>query len=155
MTTLSQPLRAFARHNDPLLAAGINAALGVAPGIEVVLAADNSSFPDAEVVRATSTLDQRGASRHSTEESGAEDALRGWREREHAEHQFQSVEKGGRRGPGRRASGRSAAAVAIAGRRHPRRIPGRAVSSGKGSRLRGSAQARELERQLAHRPSAS
>jgi DNA-binding NarL/FixJ family response regulator len=50
MTTLFQPLRALARHNDPLLAAGINAALISAPGIEVVTASDSSSFPDAEVV---------------------------------------------------------------------------------------------------------
>jgi len=50
MTTLCQPLRVLARHNDPLLAAGINAALMSAPGIEVVTAADSSSFPDADVV---------------------------------------------------------------------------------------------------------
>jgi DNA-binding NarL/FixJ family response regulator len=50
MTTLFQPLRALARHNDPLLAAGINAALMSAPGIEVVTASDSSVFPDAEVV---------------------------------------------------------------------------------------------------------
>ena len=50
MTTLFQPLRALARHNDPLLAAGINAALISAPGIEVVTASDGCSFPDAEVV---------------------------------------------------------------------------------------------------------
>jgi DNA-binding NarL/FixJ family response regulator len=50
MTTLFQPLRALARHNDPLLAAGINAALTAAPGIEVVTASDNSSFPAADVV---------------------------------------------------------------------------------------------------------
>jgi DNA-binding NarL/FixJ family response regulator len=50
MTTLFQPLRTLARHNDPLLAAGINAALMSAPGIEVVTAVDNSSFPDADVV---------------------------------------------------------------------------------------------------------
>jgi DNA-binding NarL/FixJ family response regulator len=50
MTTLFQPLRALARHNDPLLAAGINAALMSAPGIEVVIVSDKSSFPDADVV---------------------------------------------------------------------------------------------------------
>jgi DNA-binding NarL/FixJ family response regulator len=50
MSTLYQPLRALARHKDPLLAAGIKAALMEAPGIEVVTASDNSSFPDAEVV---------------------------------------------------------------------------------------------------------
>jgi DNA-binding NarL/FixJ family response regulator len=50
MTMLFQPLRALARHNDPLLAAGINAALMAAPGIEVVMASDKSSFPDADVV---------------------------------------------------------------------------------------------------------
>jgi DNA-binding NarL/FixJ family response regulator len=50
MNTHFQPLRALARHNDPLLAAGINAALISAPGIEVVTASDSSSFPDAEVV---------------------------------------------------------------------------------------------------------
>lgn len=50
MTTLFQPLRALARHNDPLLAAGVNAALMAAPGIEVVTASGDSSFPDAEVV---------------------------------------------------------------------------------------------------------
>lgn len=49
MTTLFQPLRALVRHNDPLLAAGINAALISAPGIEVVTAAESSSFPDADV----------------------------------------------------------------------------------------------------------
>ncbi|MBC7942368.1 MAG: response regulator transcription factor, partial [Chitinophagaceae bacterium] len=50
MTTLLQPLRALARHGDPLLAAGIHAALTAAPGIDVVTASDISSFPDAEVV---------------------------------------------------------------------------------------------------------
>ena len=50
MTTIFQPLRALARHNDPLLAAGINAVLAAAPGIEVVKACDKSSFPDADVV---------------------------------------------------------------------------------------------------------
>jgi DNA-binding NarL/FixJ family response regulator len=50
MTTLFHPLRALARHNDPLLAAGVNAALMEAPGIEVVTASDNASFPDADVV---------------------------------------------------------------------------------------------------------
>jgi DNA-binding NarL/FixJ family response regulator len=50
MTTLFHPLRALARHNDPLLAAGINAALMAASGIEVVTATDHSSFPDSEVV---------------------------------------------------------------------------------------------------------
>jgi DNA-binding NarL/FixJ family response regulator len=50
MTTHFQPLRALARHNDPLLAAGINAALTAAPGIEVIAASENSSLPDAEVM---------------------------------------------------------------------------------------------------------
>lgn len=50
MTTLFQPLRALVRHHDPLLAAGINAALMPAAGIEVVTASDNASFPDADVV---------------------------------------------------------------------------------------------------------
>jgi len=50
MATLFHSLRAFARHNDPLLATGINAALMAAPGIEVVTAPDSSSFPNAEVV---------------------------------------------------------------------------------------------------------
>jgi DNA-binding NarL/FixJ family response regulator len=50
MTTHFQLLRVLARHNDPLLAAGINTALLATPGIEVVTASDNSSFPDAEVV---------------------------------------------------------------------------------------------------------
>jgi DNA-binding NarL/FixJ family response regulator len=50
MTTLFQPLRALVRHNDPLLAAGITAALAAAPGIQVVTAADSCAFPDAEVV---------------------------------------------------------------------------------------------------------
>jgi DNA-binding NarL/FixJ family response regulator len=50
MTTFFQPLRALAHHNEPLLAAGINAALISAPGIEVVTASMGSSFPDAEVV---------------------------------------------------------------------------------------------------------
>jgi DNA-binding NarL/FixJ family response regulator len=50
MTTLFHPLRALARHNDPLLAAGINAALMAAPGIEIVTASGSSVFPDAEVV---------------------------------------------------------------------------------------------------------
>jgi DNA-binding NarL/FixJ family response regulator len=50
MNTLFQPLRALARHSDPLLAAGINAALMSAPGIEVVTASDSSSLPDADVV---------------------------------------------------------------------------------------------------------
>jgi DNA-binding NarL/FixJ family response regulator len=50
MTILFKPLRVLARHGDPLLAAGIQAALSAAPGIEVVAASDSSSFPDAEVV---------------------------------------------------------------------------------------------------------
>jgi DNA-binding NarL/FixJ family response regulator len=50
MTTLFQPLRALALHKDPLLAAGINAALMAASGIEVVTVSDNSSFPDADVM---------------------------------------------------------------------------------------------------------
>jgi DNA-binding NarL/FixJ family response regulator len=50
MNTLFQPLRALARHSDPLLAAGINAALMSAPGIEVVTASDSSALPDADVV---------------------------------------------------------------------------------------------------------
>jgi DNA-binding NarL/FixJ family response regulator len=50
MTTLFQPLRALARHNEPLLAVGINATLMAAPGIEVVTATDIFSFPDADVV---------------------------------------------------------------------------------------------------------
>ena len=50
MTTLFQPLRVLARHGDPLMAAGIQAALMEAPGVEVVKAGDSSSFPDAEVV---------------------------------------------------------------------------------------------------------
>jgi DNA-binding NarL/FixJ family response regulator len=50
MTTFFQPLRALARHNDPLLAAGIHAALMAAPGIEVVTASGSSAFPDADVV---------------------------------------------------------------------------------------------------------
>ena len=50
MSTQYQPLRALARHNDPLLAAGINAALSVAPGIEVVTPSDSSLLPDADVV---------------------------------------------------------------------------------------------------------
>ncbi|HZF81754.1 MAG TPA: hypothetical protein VEZ89_18395, partial [Rubrivivax sp.] len=50
MTTLTQPLRAFARHAHPLLAAGIHSALMAAPGIEVVTACGSSSFPDADVV---------------------------------------------------------------------------------------------------------
>ena len=44
MTTLIQPLRALARHNDPLLAAGINVALRAAPGIEVVTASKTLHF---------------------------------------------------------------------------------------------------------------
>lgn len=50
MTTAFQPLRALARHNDPLLAAGIHTALAGAPGIEVVTNDGSSSFPDADVV---------------------------------------------------------------------------------------------------------
>ena len=50
MTPFFQPLRTLARHNDPLLAAGIIAALMAAPGIEVVTATDNALFPDADVV---------------------------------------------------------------------------------------------------------
>ncbi|MGN6828034.1 response regulator transcription factor [Paucibacter sp. M5-1] len=50
MTKIFQPLRALPRHNDPLLAVGINAALVSAPGIEVVAAPEGSSFPDVEVV---------------------------------------------------------------------------------------------------------
>lgn len=50
MTTLFQPLRALARHKDPLLAAGINAALSVAPGIAAVTAPDSATLPDADVV---------------------------------------------------------------------------------------------------------
>lgn len=50
MTTLFRPLRALARHHDPLLAAGIDAVLMAAPGIEVVTAPNSASFPDADVV---------------------------------------------------------------------------------------------------------
>lgn len=50
MTTLLRPLRALARHKDPLLAAGIHAALEAAPGVDVVTVSDSSSFPDADVV---------------------------------------------------------------------------------------------------------
>lgn len=50
MTTLFQPLRVLARHGDPLVAAGIHAALMAAPGVEVVTACVSSSFPDADVV---------------------------------------------------------------------------------------------------------
>ena len=50
MTTLFQPLRVLARHGDPLMAAGIQAALTAAPGIEVVTPSEPSCFPDAEVV---------------------------------------------------------------------------------------------------------
>jgi len=41
MTTLFPPLRALSCHSDPLLAAGIQAALVAAPGIEVVTASDS------------------------------------------------------------------------------------------------------------------
>lgn len=50
MTTHFQPLRVLVRHNEPLLAAGIHAALMATPGIEVVTAGDRSSFPQADVV---------------------------------------------------------------------------------------------------------
>lgn len=50
MTTLFQPLRALARHKDPLMAAGIDGVLASAPGIEVVTAPDSASFPEADVV---------------------------------------------------------------------------------------------------------
>lgn len=50
MTGLCQPLRALARHHDPLLAAGISSTLGSVPGIEIVTASENSSFPEADVV---------------------------------------------------------------------------------------------------------
>jgi DNA-binding NarL/FixJ family response regulator len=50
MTTLFQPLRVLARHGDPLMAAGIQAALMEAPGVEVVTTYDSSAFPDVEVV---------------------------------------------------------------------------------------------------------
>lgn len=50
MPTFSQPLRALTRHKEPLTAAGIDAALMEALGIEVVKASNSSSFPEAEVV---------------------------------------------------------------------------------------------------------
>jgi len=50
MTTIFRPLRALARHNEPMVAAGINATLTAAPGIEVVMASDSSSLPEADVV---------------------------------------------------------------------------------------------------------
>jgi DNA-binding NarL/FixJ family response regulator len=50
MTTLNQPLRALARHKEPLLATGINAALMAAPGIEVVMTSAGTSLPEADVV---------------------------------------------------------------------------------------------------------
>jgi DNA-binding NarL/FixJ family response regulator len=50
MNTPFQPLRALTRHKDPLLAAGIDAKLMEAPGIEVVTASGDASFPDADVV---------------------------------------------------------------------------------------------------------
>lgn len=50
MTTLFRPIRAVARHNDPLMAAGIDAALAAAPGIEVVAPSDTPALPAADVV---------------------------------------------------------------------------------------------------------
>ncbi len=49
-TSPFNPMRALTRHNDPLLAAGINVALMSAPGISVVTTANNTSIPEAEVV---------------------------------------------------------------------------------------------------------
>jgi DNA-binding NarL/FixJ family response regulator len=50
MTTLVRPVRALVRHSDPLLAAGINAALVAALGIEVVTVSNNPSLPAPDVV---------------------------------------------------------------------------------------------------------
>jgi DNA-binding NarL/FixJ family response regulator len=49
MHTCFQPLRALTRHKDPLVAAGIDAVLMRAPGIEIVKASHSSPFPDAGV----------------------------------------------------------------------------------------------------------
>jgi DNA-binding NarL/FixJ family response regulator len=50
MNTAFQPLRAMTRHNDPLLAAGILAALEAAPGIEIATSCGNAPFPDVDVL---------------------------------------------------------------------------------------------------------
>lgn len=44
------PIRALTRHHDPLIAAGINAVLETAPGIEVVKAQGDTPHPDLEVL---------------------------------------------------------------------------------------------------------
>jgi DNA-binding NarL/FixJ family response regulator len=50
MNTLFRPLRAVARHTDPLLAAGILASLAAAPGIEIAASCDEVPFPDIDVL---------------------------------------------------------------------------------------------------------
>lgn len=50
MSTPFRPLRAMARHDDPLLAAGIRAALQAAPGIEIVTPCDGAPVPDVDVL---------------------------------------------------------------------------------------------------------
>lgn len=50
MATLFNTLRVLLSHGDPLLAAGINAALMGAPGVEVVVTNDASTIPAVEVV---------------------------------------------------------------------------------------------------------
>jgi DNA-binding NarL/FixJ family response regulator len=50
MSTPFRPLRAMTRHDDPLLAAGIRAALQAAPGIEIVMPCDDAPVPDVDVL---------------------------------------------------------------------------------------------------------
>lgn len=50
MTTHFRPLRAVAHHKDPLMAAGIGAALAEAPEIEVVTASGHPTLPATDVV---------------------------------------------------------------------------------------------------------
>ncbi len=50
MTTAFHPIRTLTRHHDPLIAAGINAVLETAPGIEVVDAHGDTPNTDLEVL---------------------------------------------------------------------------------------------------------
>ena len=50
MSTPFRPLRAMTRHDDPLLAAGIRAALQAEPGIEIVVPCNDAPVADVDVL---------------------------------------------------------------------------------------------------------
>lgn len=76
MNSLFNPLRALTRHNDPLLAAGINAALMDAPGIKVVTSPSSGSIPEAEVVICDYDSGMAWTHHHRFRASGAQNSPR-------------------------------------------------------------------------------